>query len=43
MGVTYKAIDVYLLTGQASCLDRSIIDRYHQRSEHKRNPIVTYK
>ena len=43
MGVTYKAIDGYLLTGQASCLDRSIIDRYHQRSEHKRNPIVTYK
>ncbi|MBQ7896315.1 MAG: NAD(+) synthase [Oscillospiraceae bacterium] len=43
MGVTYKAIDGYLLTGQASCLDRSIIDRYHQRSEHKRKPIVTYK
>ena len=43
MGITYKAIDGYLLTGQASCLDRSIIERYHQRSEHKRNPIVTYK
>ena len=43
MGVTYKAIDGYLLTGQASCLDRSIIDRYHQRSQHKRDPIVTYK
>lgn len=43
MGVTYKAIDGYLLTGQASCLDRSIIERYHQRSEHKRKPIVTYK
>ena len=43
MGVTYKAIDNYLLTGQASCLDRSIIERYHQRSEHKRKPINTYK
>lgn len=43
MGITYKAIDGYLLTGQASCLDRSIIDRYHQRSQHKRCPIVTYK
>lgn len=43
MGVTYKAIDNYLLTGQASCLDRSIIERYHQRSEHKRQPINTYK
>ena len=43
MGVTYKAIDGYLLTGQASCLDRSIIERYHQRSQHKRNPIITYK
>ena len=43
MGISYKAIDGYLLTGQASCLDRSIIERYHQRSEHKRNPIVTYK
>lgn len=43
MGVSYKAIDGYLLTGQASCLDRNIIDRFHQRSEHKRKPIVTYK
>ena len=43
MGVTYKAIDDYLLTGQASCLDRSIIERYHQRSEHKGNSIITYK
>ena len=43
MGISYKAIDGFLLTGQASCLDRSIIDRYHNRSEHKRRPINTYK
>ena len=43
MGVTYKAIDDYLLTGQASEADRAIIDRYHARSEHKRRPIATYE
>ena len=43
MGVTYKAIDDYLLTGQVSEADRAIIDRYHSRSEHKRRPITTYE
>ena len=43
MGISYKAIDDYLCTGQASCLDRSIIERFHNRSEHKRRPIPTYK
>ena len=43
MGVTYKAIDSYLLTGQVSEADKAIIDRYHSRSEHKRRPISTYK
>ena len=43
MGVTYKAIDTYLLTGQVNDEDKAIIDRYHSRSEHKRRPITLYK
>lgn len=43
MGVTYKAIDTFLLTGQAETRDLAVIERFHQRSEHKRRPIATYK
>ena len=43
MGVTYKAIDTYLLTGEVNEADKAIIDRYHSRSEHKRRPITLYK
>ena len=43
MGVTYRAIDEFLLTGRSSAADRAVIDRYHSRSEHKRRPIVSYK
>lgn len=43
MGVTYKAIDDYLMYGMVSERDKAIIDRYHSRSEHKRQPIATYK
>ena len=43
MGVTYKAIDDYLLTGAVSEADKAVIDRYHRRSEHKRRPITTYR
>lgn len=43
MGVTYKAIDDYLMYGTVSERDKAIIDRYHSRSEHKRQPIATYK
>lgn len=42
MGVTYASIDKYLMTGQADPKDLEIIQRYHQRSEHKRKGIVTY-
>ncbi len=42
MGVTYRAIDRYLLSGEVSEADKVIIDRYHRRSEHKRQPIATY-
>ena len=43
MGVTYKAIDDYLMYGTVSERDKAIIDRYHSRSEHKRQPIATYR
>lgn len=42
MGVTYAAIDRYILTGEASEHDKAVIDRYHARSEHKRKPISTF-
>ena len=43
MGVTYKAIDDYLLSGVVNEHDKAIIDRYHNRSEHKRRPISTFE
>lgn len=43
MGVTYKAIDEYILTGNATEHDKAIIDRYHKNSEHKRTGAKVYK
>ena len=43
MGVTYRAIDCFLLHGEASDADKAVIDRYHGRSEHKRRPISTFE
>ncbi len=43
MGVTYDAIDTYILEGVANEHDKAIIDRYHARSEHKRKDIARYK
>ena len=43
MGVTYKAIDEFLLKGKANEADLAVIKRYHDRSEHKRRPIAAYK
>lgn len=42
MGVSYAAIDRYILTGEASGHDRAIMDRYHSRSEHKRRKAAMY-
>ena len=42
MGVTYRAIDGWLLRGEAEEADKAVIDRYHSRSEHKRRPISTF-
>ena len=43
MGVSYQAIDRYLLNGEADEKDLAIIRRYHAASEHKRLPIRTYQ
>ncbi len=42
MGVSYAAIDRYILTGEATDHDREIIERYHARSAHKRRPAAGY-
>ena len=42
MGVSYRAIDDYLLHGRVSERDLAIIERYHGQSGHKRRPISTY-
>lgn len=42
MGVTYRAIDTYLTTGQAQEEDLAVIQRYHNRSEHKRRGTAVY-
>ncbi|MBO4831907.1 MAG: NAD(+) synthase [Oscillospiraceae bacterium] len=42
MGVTYKAIDDFLLYGTVSEKDAAVIDRYHSRSEHKRTGMAVY-
>ena len=36
MGVSYEAIDRFLLTGEINERDKAIVDRYHGASEHKR-------
>lgn len=43
MGVTYKAIDEFLLKGTANEADMAVMRRFHERSEHKRRPIAKYK
>lgn len=43
IGVTYAAVDQYLVTGEANSKDLAVIERYHLRSEHKRKPIATYE
>ena len=43
MGVSYAAIDRWLLEGEGEEKDLRVISRYHSRSEHKRGPIPTYR
>ena len=42
MGVSYRAIDEWILCGTGEEKDLAVIERYHARSEHKRRPIATY-
>lgn len=42
MGITYRAIDNYLLSGKISEQDMSVINRYHLRSLHKRKMPEVY-
>lgn len=42
MGVTYAAIDEYILNGNAHSADAEIIRRYHNSSEHKRRMPLFY-
>lgn len=41
MGITYAKIDDYILNGNASDEDRALIERYHRKTEHKRQGPVT--
>lgn len=43
MGVSYRAIDRYILTGEADPKDREIIERYHSRSLHKIRPVPLFE
>ena len=43
MGITYQAIDTFLLHGIASEADKAIMDRFHGVSEHKRELPCQYK
>ena len=38
-----KMIDQYLLNGQADKSELATMRRFHERSEHKRQPIPIYK
>ena len=42
MGVSYAAIDAYILAGTASEKDRAIIERYHRQSGHKCTGTAVY-
>jgi len=43
MGITYKSIDKFLLTGKASDEEKAIIDKFHKASQHKRMMPLVYK
>ncbi len=43
MGVTYKSIDRFLLTGMADENDKAVMERFHTISKHKRSMPVTFE
>ncbi len=42
MGVTYRAIDDFLLNGKADADTAAVIARFHAASAHKRKPVPVY-
>ena len=42
MGITYAAIDDYILNGSATPENKAILERFHSISEHKRHPQTIY-
>ena len=42
MGITYDKIDDYILNGIATQKDKELIDRFHQKSKHKRCAPIQY-
>ena len=42
MGVTYAAVDEYILHGTGTEKDLAVIERYHARAMHKLDPIPLY-
>ena len=42
MGVTYAAVDEYILHGTGKAQDIAVIERYHARAGHKLRPIPLY-
>ena len=43
MGITYRAIDDWILHGKGTEHDLEVMRRFHDKSEHKRRPIPVYK
>lgn len=43
MGITYAAIDNYILNNEVNERDKEIIDKFHAKSEHKRRMPVVYE
>lgn len=42
MGVTYRSIDAFLLTGETDPRDRAVIEQFHRASAHKRRMPLAY-
>ena len=42
MGITYRSIDDFLLTGTVNEYDKAIIEKFHKGSEHKRKMPTTF-
>jgi NAD+ synthase len=43
MGITYAEIDNYLLNGKADETTKETIEKFHAKSEHKRNMPIVFK